>query len=958
MKYSFSKLSLAVLLSMGITACGGSSSSGSTPDDDGSLELRLQVIDGYVEGAVCFGDVNRNGTQESSEAWKTADASGLAVLEIPYRDLKDASGNLADHVRVICKAVRSSATDHIYGVPAALADDAVFSREVFFDRDNTAAVYTVTPFSTLADLLIAAGDHGSLKSETYTASLERVTAAAGVSQSIIATDYNADINNADALRALVAGELLVRNNVLPGDAADLESRLESSAADTVIAEIVSYKPLIDSVYASLENKEGITGADVISALNSASADTPEDKPEDKPGDTPEDKPGDTPEDKPGDTPEDKPGDTPEDKPGDTPEDKPGDTPEDKPGDNPGDQPGDNPEDQPGDNPEDNSEDEKEDPSDATPVSKHDLFRTYTGEYGKNTADPEAPAFNVEVYVNLTDASISLDGGKTYHELHDGDSLYGVSLKNTVDASNHNYVTVDLSGVAFPGVREVTPRIVLSGKLENGTIEFAGKDNAQIGLVLNGVDISSGNYPAIVVSPKTVTAHVILEGDNYLTDGRVFGTGYSSENGVDFYDDAAVSPDVNDEDLVRTARWGLGSSDNGTLTTKGTLRFSGDGRLTVSTAYKHGIYAKNRIYVYGGAIGVYNEGQNGLVSKNGFDMYGGTVYVEGAGKHTNKQSRGIIVSGDESEAGAGLGGMTFAGGAVTINTVGKAISAKWDIEEDAETTDPEDDPLPRINITGGTFSITTTGAVIDSDTSNYITYYDADGVETYEKKSSSPEGIEGKLGVAISGGRFVINTTDDALNASRDGDGFISISGGELFLNSSGGDAIDSNGDISISGGTVLAVSSLGSEDGLDCDGKLTVSGGILAGLSGSSHEYASSGAEGTTQNVFVVGSSYLGSRESSVAVTNSAGTPVFALTLPDSSFSLATISAPGLAETDTYSIHSGVTLTGGESFFGLYTEMPAFTGGSVTGSIETNDSTHVYTGLSGANSGKEPPVKR
>ena len=939
-------MSLAILLSMGLTACGGGGSSGnnsSNADDTAaSLQLGLQVIDGYVEGAICFGDVNRNGSRDAAEAWKTTDASGKAVLEIPESDLKDSSGNLADHVRVICEAASSQATDHIYGASTNLTQNTVFSREVFFDRNNPDAIYTITPFSTLADLTVAAGDHASLTSDAYTASLESVTAAAGVSRAVTDIDYNSDITNADGLRALVAGELLARNNVLPESAAALETRLESASTgtDSVTAEIAKYKSLIDSVYDGLASQESITGNDVITALNNASSDNPA-----SPGENTDDP------DNPGgstDNPDNPGGSTDDpDNPGgntDNPDNPGGST--DDPVVPPG--PGGNDNPSGPDNPQ--GEDETEEPSDGTAVTKHDLFSSYTGEYGENLADPEAPQFNAVIYVNITEASVSLDG-VNYQRLNDGDSFFGATVNGSLDDNGHSYVTVDLSGLEVPGLDEVIPQIVLSGTAENATIEFAGKKNAVIGLTLNGVDISSGAYPAIVVSPKTATAFITLKGDNYLTDGRVFGTGYSSANGVEFYDDNAASVDTSDEDLVKTAKWALGSSDNGTLSTNGTLRFSGDGRLTVSTGYKHGIYAKNRIYVYGGAIGVYNEGRNGLQSKNGFDMHGGTVYVEGAGTHTNKQSRGIIVSGDESADGAGLGGMTFTGGQVTINTVGKAISAKWDIEEDAETTDTADDPLPLITITGGNFAITTTGQIIDSDTSNYITYYDEDGVETYEKKSCSPEGIEGKYGVDISGGSFVINTTDDALNASRDGDGFISISGGQVFLNSSGADAIDSNGDINISGGTVLSVSTLGSEDGFDCDGKLTITGGILAGISGSSHEYASTGSATTTQNTFVIGSSYLGSRNTSMAVTNSAGTPVFALTLPDSSFSLATISAPELNDADTYSIHSGVTLTSGESFRGLYTEMPAFSGGSVTGTITTDSSAHVYTALSGSGMG-------
>ena len=367
-------------------------------------------------------------------------------------------------------------------------------------------------------------------------------------------------------------------------------------------------------------------------------------------------------------------------------------------------------------------------------------------------------------------------------------------------------------------------------------------------------------------------------------------------------------------------------------------------------------AKNRLYVYGGQIGVKNSGRNGLQSKNGFDMFGGTINIEGVGNHTNKQSRGIIVSGDESEDGAGLGGMNFVDGVVNITTVGKAISAKWDIEDDAETTETTDDPSPVVKISGGTFNITTSGQVIDSDRSqNTVSYYDEDGILTTEAEKCSPEGIEGKLGLEISGGTFNINTTDDALNASRDGSAYINISGGSLYLNASSADAIDSNGDINISGGVIVSVATMGSEDGFDCDGKLTFTGGVAVGISGSNHEYASTGSSTTTQNTFVIGSSYLGSQNTVMAIMDSSDNPVFVFKLPSTSYSLATVSSPNLAAADTYGVYSGVTVSGGTEFRGLYTVMPSVSGGSLTGSVTTNDSTHVYTSLSQGGGGSFGP---
>lgn len=608
---------------------------------------------------------------------------------------------------------------------------------------------------------------------------------------------------------------------------------------------------------------------------------------------------------------------------------------------PGDSSGDSDTSVPGD-----SSDDEELSSYGSAAEKADLFSSYTGSIGENVQDPLFPVYSESVYINLSDLSFSTDD-VTYASI-DANAVTTVTDGITISSSAGGYISLDATG------KSGTVRYVLTGTLDRGTVDITAGKNASLVIELNGVDIRSGNNPAITVSPKTSTAFVDLKGTNYLTDGRVFGIGYSESNGTDYYDTSVDSSvDVSDAELTR--KWAKGADDNGVLSTKGMFRISGDGILNISTAYKHGIYAKNRIYMYGGEIGIRNSGRNGLQSKNGIDIIGGTLNIEGVGTHTNKQSRGIIVSGDESSDGAGLGGISIAGGVINIETVGKAVSAKWDIDEDAETSDTSDDPNPVVSVSGGTVNITTTGEIIDDDMNpHFVSYYDEDGILTTEYESCSPEGIEGKLGVEISGGTLNVVTTDDALNASRDGDAYINISGGNLYLRATEADAIDSNGDINISGGVIVAVASLGSEDGFDCDGRLAFTGGLAVGVSGSNHDYAGTGASVTTQNTFVLGSSYMGSQNTVMAVKDSSGNTVFAYRLPSSSFSLATMTTPAFAGTDTYSIYTGVNVSGGSEFNGLYIEMPQVSGGTLKGSVTVTDASHVYT-LTQGNGGNSGP---
>lgn len=538
-----------------------------------------------------------------------------------------------------------------------------------------------------------------------------------------------------------------------------------------------------------------------------------------------------------------------------------------------------------------------------------------------------------LYVNLSDLSYSKDGS-SYEALAYGEDVKvsdGISIKVSQSQSAGSYVKVSSS--------DSTVKVVLSGTLKDGNVEIEPKKNSTLLLELDGASISSLNYAPINVSKASQT-YLVLTGKNVLNDGRQYGRGYSESQGVDYYS-SDYSGEI-EEGAEVTKTWEEGSDTKGSLYAKGSLIISGNGSLDVNEGYKHGIYAKDYIHVISGTVTVNSSGRNCVRSQNGFVMEGGTLNLNGTGKHTNDQSRGIIVEGDEENPGEGF--IYISGGDVTINTVGKAISAKWDIEEDAETESTDDDPKPVVVITGGNFDITTSGQVIDDEWSGNVTYYDSDGIEVTEKESSSPEGIEGKLGVVIEGGNFVIRTTDDSINASRDGGAFVNISGGKLYASSSRGDCIDSNGDINISGGTLVALSTLGSEDGFDCDGDLTFTGGVAAGISGASKSYASSSNKNNSQNVFVLGSSVAGKAGTTMAVEDSSGKAVFAFTIPSGiSYGLVTISSPNLETGKTYSVKSGVTVSGGENYYGLYTSMPSVSGGSGDTSISTEEGSFVYS---------------
>ena len=101
-----------------------------------------------------------------------------------------------------------------------------------------------------------------------------------------------------------------------------------------------------------------------------------------------------------------------------------------------------------------------------------------------------------------------------------------------------------------------------------------------------------------------------------------------------------------------------------------------------------------------------------------------------------------------------------------------------------------------------------------------------------------EGLEGAE-LNVCSGDITINASDDCLNAANsdltDYDFTMTISGGTIDAYSSAGDGFDSNGDLTITGGTVIVwTDNTADNEPLDADGTITVSGGAVLAAGGSS----------------------------------------------------------------------------------------------------------------------------
>ncbi|KAB1651266.1 carbohydrate-binding domain-containing protein [Adlercreutzia muris] len=141
-----------------------------------------------------------------------------------------------------------------------------------------------------------------------------------------------------------------------------------------------------------------------------------------------------------------------------------------------------------------------------------------------------------------------------------------------------------------------------------------------------------------------------------------------------------------------------------------------------------------------------------------------------------------------------------------------------------------------------------------------------------------------------------------LGANASEDCLIQVNGGAVTIQA-GGDAVDSNGYIEVTGGTLLGVSSGNGDSALDYEYGATITGGtvLLAGSAGMAESFT----EGTQPFALVMAQGAAGAE---VAVADAAGTTLVDYTAP-SAFQCVVVSAPQLAEGDAGTVSVNGTAT-------------------------------------------------
>lgn len=570
----------------------------------------------------------------------------------------------------------------------------------------------------------------------------------------------------------------------------------------------------------------------------------------------------------------------------------------------------------------------------------------------NAGNGNSAANNNSTASTVTSADLSAKSAETDFSNTDDQQFTDRDYDTDYDASkavtiqlNGNSATASSDSVKIIGstvrITEDTTHII-TGNLNDGMIIVQADDTAKLQLVLNGVNINSKTSAALyIVSADKVFVTLADGTENTLTNGGSFEA--IDENNIDgavFSKQDLTFNGSGTLTVTSPAGHGIVCKDDLVLT-------SGSYKVTSAS---HGLDVSDSVRITNASITV-DAGKDGIHSENTDDVSCGFVYISGA-------SMSIEAEGDGVFAGAYL---QIENGTVQLLTGGgykngtKAFSDSYggfmgggrpDRFTSSASTDENSTSMKGLKavsgilISDGTFTIDSVDDSIHCDASIIINSggfkiaSGDDGVHAEDTLtitdcnmniSQSYEGLEAQT-VCIKGGNIEINASDDGINASggtdssgisggRDGmfggkgggmsgssDGIIEISGGKITVYA-GGDGIDSNGSLTISGGYVyVANPTAGDTSVLDADISPIITGGTFIST-GTSTMMAQRFGTSSTQGVIAcaTGTQSVGS---SITVKDSSGNTVISYEA-EYTCVLVIISSPDIVKGKTYTLTVG-----------------------------------------------------
>ena len=495
----------------------------------------------------------------------------------------------------------------------------------------------------------------------------------------------------------------------------------------------------------------------------------------------------------------------------------------------------------------------------------------------------------------------------------------VSLADNAINSDSGDVTVNgsVATIGAPGTYR------LSGTLSNGQIVVHSEGDGLVRLILDGVDIYNATGAAIYVEDaEKVIVYLASGSENYLSDGHSY---------------QLLDPESDEP--------------NATLFSKADLTLDGTGSLMVTANYNDAIASKDGLIVNNGNLTLIAV-DDGLRGKDYVVIRSATLTIEAGGDGIKSDETGdtslgwIIIESGTLNIRAGMDAIdaetavTVDGGSLTL-VAGEGTAATYDSDVSMKGIKA----AALITINGGTFNIQSTDDALHSNDTIVINAGDftiasgddgihADTALTIEEGTvtitESYEGLESAT-ITINAGQISIASSDDGINLAGgvDGSGVFGdmggapggrnggpgmdffggsgdynlyINGGTVYVNA-GGDGLDSNGSITMTGGTVVVNGPTNDGNGaIDYMGSFSVSGGTLLAAGSSGMAQAPDGNSSQPSLLIYFGTTYAAGTP--VSVVNSAGENVVTI-VPSKQYSSLVVSSPNLVLGETYTIYVG-----------------------------------------------------
>ncbi len=313
--------------------------------------------------------------------------------------------------------------------------------------------------------------------------------------------------------------------------------------------------------------------------------------------------------------------------------------------------------------------------------------------------------------------------------------------------------------------------------------------------------------------------------------------------------------------------------------------------------------------------------------------GETTTIDGAGATLIGNVATITSGGSFTVSGVTTDGM------IEINAPGQTVDL---ILSGADITNPVGPAIlittaaeANITLADGTENRLTDGGTSEFDAALYgAVSFTIDGEGSLEVHAVD-EGISSTEHITMNSGTVRVFAYEDGLNANQDGVSVITINGGYLYVQTEIGDGIDSNGAITITGGTVNSLGALADMNGgIDADGAVTFDGGtiIATGMNISTPQ-----ADSAQRSVLVSFGQTLPAGTLIVLQDADADLLNFA---PAIDFQTLLFSSPALADGVEYTVSTGGTPTG-EAIDGLYSE-PASDPGMPFGTVNTESANQQF----------------